>query len=187
VLRWSVETGQLLGVLALHHGSAKALCRGPGATYLSGGRDGVIRRSRVDGSADEWPVADTILNAVALSSDERVFATASRDHGVRIHASDSGEVVARFDEHRCSVKTVAWSSDGRVLAAGYYDGAILLWEPECANARLIHPAPPDAISQLSFLPDGNLLVGSWNSLGRAQILDRNGERVASLGGHARSA
>ncbi len=182
VLRWNVATGQLLGVLTLHHGSAKALCRGADGTYLSGGRDGTIHRSHADGSVEIFRVANTIINAVALSPDQRVFASASRDHSVRIHDSANGEVLARFEDHPCSIKTVTWSNDGHSIAAGYYDGTIVLWDPESSQSRLLQPKPAHAISQISFLPDGNLLVGSWNPLGRARILDQEGEPIASLGG-----
>ncbi len=179
VVRWDAESGQILGVLAAHHGSAKSVCRGPAGSYLSSGRDGAVLQSGA--ATARWPLARTIVNGVALDPAGVRFATASRDHGVRVHDARDGRVLACYDGHACSVKTVAWSLDGARVAAGYYDGRVLLWEPERGTARVVSPTGGHAVSQVSFLADGRLVISSWNPVGEIAVTDAEGvvrQRIA---------
>jgi WD40 repeat protein len=182
LVRWDASSGQILGVLGAHHGSAKGLCRGPAGTYLSGGRDGEILRSGGARAASRWPIARTIVNDVALDPSGRRFASASRDHGVRVHDAETGAVIASYDAHPCSVKTVTWSHDGARVVAGYYDGSVLLWEPEPGTAKIVSPVQGHSVSQVSVLRDGRLVISSWNPEGQVVLADADGTVREIFGG-----
>ncbi len=180
VVRWDAQSGQLLGVLTLHQGSAKGLCRGPEDSYLSGGRDGEVHRSRACGEVERWPVANTILNAVALDRDARRYATAARNHSVCVFDAKTGKKLHSFADHPCSVKTVSWSCDDQTVFAGYYDGAVLVWNIDVNDARVISPVEGHAVSQVSALHSGQLVIGSWNSRGTVSITQTNGKLVKKI-------
>lgn len=180
VVRWDAQTGQLLGVLTLHHGSAKGLCRGPEDSYLSGGRDGEVHRSRACGEVERWPVANTIINAVALDRDARRYATASRNHSVCVFDAKTGKKLHAFTDHPCSVKTVSWSYDNETVFAGYYDGTVLVWQPDAGTAQLLSPVDGHAVSQVTSLQSAQLVIGSWNSRGSVSITQADGRLVKKI-------
>jgi hypothetical protein len=77
---------------------------------------------------------------------------------------------------------VAFSPDGRRVAAGYYDGHLLLWEPERATSRLVRPFGATPLSAVAFAPDGRLVVSTWDPRGRFGVVDP--ESGALLAEHA---
>jgi dipeptidyl aminopeptidase/acylaminoacyl peptidase len=70
--------------------------------------------------------------------------------------------------HEHGVGTVAYSSDGKLLATGCTDGTIWLWE--AATGRRLHQVGkhPDEVWTVAFSPDGKTLVSG----GRADLILR---------------
>ena len=176
VTRWDARTGQILGVLTTHHGSAKALCNGPDGSFLTGGRDGTIHCSHPSRETVYWPIANTIINSVKSSPDQTKFAIASRDHSIRIHDVKTGK-------ERMKHTANAWSNDGSEVVAGYYNGSIVIWDLTLDQSKIISPTDGNAISQVSFMRDGSLAIGSWNPSGWAVILSPEPNPPRRIGGH----
>src|SRR5262249_28121976 len=79
----------------------------------------------------------------------------------------SAKEVLRFGGLTDKIKSVAFSPDGRVLAAASQDGRIALWDAESARERLFivaHPRQGEAVfgtsPGIAFAPDGKRLVSA---------------------------
>jgi WD40 repeat protein len=75
------------------------------------------------------------------SSDGKLLAVVPwKDSTIRLRDAATGKIVAEFTGHRGRVSSVAFSPDGRLLAAGGADSTILVWQ---RNA-LVRPKGPPA-------------------------------------------
>jgi WD40 repeat protein len=158
-------------VLGRHVGSVKSLAALPGQRWLSGGRDGCLRLHGPDGGAAIL-VGRTIVNGVAASADGRRAACVSRSCGVELFDLVSGRRIASQRDHRSSARAVALSPDGARVAAGYYDGHLLVWSPATGAAKLTRPFGATPLSSVAFAPDGSeLVVAAWDAAGHFGRVD----------------
>jgi WD40 repeat protein len=211
---WDAATGAQLGVAGRHVGSVKSIAALPGGGWLSSGRDGCLR-IHGDGVSREIPergesraihaehsvsraaprpgesraieVGPTIVNGVAVDPSGRRAACVSRSRGVEVFDLASGARLASYRGHACSARTVAYSRDGRSLAAGYYDGELLLWDLARETPRLTRPFGAVPLSTVAFLPgDEAVVVASWDPHGRYGLVDLANGQAKSEHALARS-
>jgi len=101
------------------------------------------------------------------------------------------EELARFDAHKSSVTSVVFSPDGKTLATGGNDGAVILWDVKTRSQRsridqkLPRGKAPHFVPALAFSPDGRTLnwlfckppslsLTSWNlATGREKSILRD--------------
>jgi hypothetical protein len=93
------------------------------------------------------------------------------------------ELTAELTDHKDSVHSVAFSSDGRFMASGSADSNAKLWDADSGNrikAIMRHPSP---ILCVSFSPDSNILAAG-SEAGTITLWDVNyKERIKTLKGH----
>jgi WD40 repeat protein len=81
---------------------------------------------------------------------------------VAIHLFDlgTGKEVQTFGGRQVFGGSIAFSPDGKFLAAGCHDGAIRLWS--VANGAVLRDVPGHelTVSRLAFSPDGKLLASA---------------------------
>ena len=99
------------------------------------------------------PISPSGATAVALSPDGGILASADSGGEIQLLDLASDQVVATFSGHTPPIRSLAFSPDGRILAAGAAD-AIRLWD-RAAQTRLLLPVEAAAIA---FSPDGERLV-----------------------------
>ncbi|MEP0807259.1 MAG: PD40 domain-containing protein [Chloroflexota bacterium] len=110
------------------------------------------------------------LNLVRFSPNGKKFATLTYDpltsantdnNGILIWDSFTYEVVTRLFGHEGITTALTFSPDGKILASGGKDGAVILWD---ADTYLpIHrplSAHNGAVVSVAFSPDGNILASS---------------------------
>lgn len=128
------------------------------------GRDGVFFYDAT--TLDEvghFPV-DTgirIVNAFAISPDDRWLATGGNDGIVRLWEVATGGQMATFAGHRSGVRSMAFSPDGAFLASAAI-GAVYLWDTQKSGEVDVYEhefsLPGDQISKVLFSPDGGLIA-----------------------------
>jgi len=123
---WDAASGAALGSAGRHEGSVKSVAALPGGGWVSSGRDGCLR-VHAHGASRAIEVGPTIVNGVAIDPSGRRAACVSRSRGVEVFDLATGARLASYRGHACSARTVAFSHDGATVAAGYYDGHLLLW------------------------------------------------------------
>ncbi len=106
---------------------------------------------------------------VVFSPDGTTIAVAGNDNEIHVHAADTGRPLRTIP---CGekIQLLAFSPDGRRIAAGYLSGRITLFDLATGEAGLSVLAHTDKIRGLEFSHDGKLLAsGSWDKT--ARIID----------------
>jgi RNA polymerase sigma factor (sigma-70 family) len=171
-------TGNQLRVLRGHGGRVNAVAFGPdGKTLFSGSQDGTVRQWDVADRKELWQVeahGHAVLS-LTLSPDGRRLAVgcqwAPRDRNAWVFFWD---VVARkeiirepppgsgWPRHGTAVSAVAYSPDGRFLATGGMDGAVILYDAETWQLiRMYHESLKGliwSVMAVAFSPDGGTLA-----------------------------
>ena len=98
-----------------------------------------------------------VIEDITYSPDGGMIALASAC-GIVLIAADTLKEVKSF-ESESPAYTVAFSSDGTLLAAGLEDGTIALWDAATGELLRSLSGPTKPISSVSFSPDQRLLAG----------------------------
>jgi WD40 repeat protein len=151
-----VSSARVLRVFGAHpfhtDGDLLALTFAADGTLWSVEEPGVVRRWDLDGRRQiGWHHLEDLATLWAFSPDARHLAAASDD--LAVWESTTGEMVASWPQP-CWVTAVAFQPNADVLAVGYDDGAVRLWD--WRNQKLLHeiPAQDYAVSAVAFSADG---------------------------------
>ncbi len=126
---------------------------------------------------------------IALSPDAKLLASGGAPHeAVRLWDTRSGREVRRFRRRAlppdlvCNVRCVAFSPDGRFLAAGYDDQGMTLWEAATGKEIRTWRAHEDWVHRVVFSPDTRLLF-SGSRDGKTCVWDvPTGKRRSAVAG-----
>ncbi len=177
-----------------HTDVVTALAFSPDERLLaSGSLDGTITLWEVESRTPLWTVKHTTCVSIAFVSDGRTLASSSADEGiVRLWDTTSG-LLEQAVSHPAPVFSVAWSSDGCLLACGSADGSIQVWKMQGIQsgtrvARLVGHS--HLVRGLAFAPGGTRLAsGSWDQTIRVwdieseqclHILEGHTERIHTV-------
>jgi WD40 repeat protein len=189
--RWDVVARKELPSLAIrvvveqanarHHfspdGKTLFVAQVPAPSYvkvidLDSGKERYPRQGHVD-----------MLNAVAVSPDGRILASAGHDRVVKLWDLAGRRVVRSLIAHTATIRGLSFSPDGRTLASGSADGTIVLWDAGSgAELRALHG---DAYSfwRIQFSPDGRTLAAGGQG-GLVKLWDvATGKEKDPLHGH----
>jgi RNA polymerase sigma factor (sigma-70 family) len=128
------------------------------------------------------------IRAVTFAPDGKTLATADFFHGtIKVRDPNTGKARRLLRDHntRCAtcVNCIAFSPDGRSLAAGYLDGFLEIWDVTGGKARTGFSAHPGGVFSLAISPDGKTLVTAGADK-TVKLWDlATGERRQVLTGH----
>ena len=110
------------------------------------------------------------IRSLAFSPDGRLLGTGSDDDGIRVWNLSTGEEIARFEAAaqrdrgstlQGSISALAFSSDGRELAAGNADHTSTIWDLATRKVVSVLHGHSYAVTSVRFQPnDGKLLVAT---------------------------
>lgn len=146
IIIWSTSNWQDTKSLLGHESWVAGLAFGPNGRLASAGGDGTIRI---------WDVVtgeqlDSPLRPTTLTDKSIIF----NDGAIRV------------------VRNVAFSPDGELVAAAYWDGTVALWEP--VKRQLVHvfEGHTNCAHNVAFSPDGKRLASaSWDGTVRLWDLE----------------
>jgi WD40 repeat protein len=199
---WEVATGRDLRPLRGHQGDVNAVAFSPdGRTLASGGGD------RQDGdtairmwdahSGRELRVLEGHagrVHCLAFSFDGRTLVSGGeREDEVRLWDVATGACVRRLrraapaaDDNNSAdrrVSALAFSADGRLLAAGLDEGAVAIWDVVSGEQRRGPVGHDGRVMSVAFSPDGRMLAtGSLDRTARLWDVS-TGKQLRSLGTH----
>ncbi|MBP5976246.1 PD40 domain-containing protein [Brasilonema sp. CT11] len=82
-----------------------------------------------------------------------------------------------LEGHRTNVGSIAWSPNGKLLAAGSYDGTIKLWNQDRKELKTLNHG--SAVRSVSFSPDGKMLASGGND-GTIKLWNFDGKELKTL-------
>ena len=192
---WDAATGNETGRLDAGQDQVVAVAFSPDGKLVAGGSlGGTVRVWEVAGAREVRRVRGRDLSAhsVAFAPDGKTFAAGYGDwvDGRRIWVAGevtvwetaSGKLLHRLAEHSGAVQAIAFSPDGRALAAGTVNGGVLLWDPGTGKARLRSAAHQASIRCLAFADPRTLVTTSSDRTVRVWDVTRKEQRLELGGG-----
>ncbi len=122
--------------------------------------------------------------AVALSPNGATLASAGRDKTIKLWNLTTGELLRTVPGAEQQISVLAFSADGRQLAAG--ETSLKLRVIALSDGAIVREiAHPDSVSDVAFSPDGALVAVAGQQNGAAVYRVADGKQLFSF--HARSA
>ncbi len=180
---WGVESGKELRSIDAYEKGVRDVAVSPdGTAIITGGHDGVIKFWDLATGQVLRTISDPreTFTSMALSPDGSTLVAAS--YQVFLWGMPgSGHV--RALAHGESVRAMALSADGAVLATGVGSGDIRLWERASGKELMRLTGHADSVNGLAFSQDGKRL-GSVSADQTARIWDtETGKELSALKGH----
>lgn len=164
---FQAHTGEIIGLEFLRDG-----------TLLSGGREGSVKKWKLDGRLLWERKLPTGLSAMALSKLSSRMITGSKDGEIILWDVNIGEIVDRWPAHDGRIRAVVYTGDAALLASSDTDRTVKLWDS--ANGELLWESriPTDS-RDLVFSADAQWLYGGgwfdlfrWNvATGELRVMD----------------
>ena len=164
---WNAENRRLVHTFRGHRGAVLTVAFDPNGQFLaSGGIDGTVRIWNLE-SGKEWNGTTnhkSWVNALAYDPDGHRLATVSSDNEVWFRDNWGKEwMIVR--PKVAEVRSVAYSPNGKFLAAGTRYGVTKVWDANGDEAASLTGKHAGDVWAVAFGPDGKTLAtadGDWN-------------------------
>ena len=139
---------------------------------LSADYDDTLALWRRDGTLLRRITTPSHITSMAADETSGIIVTGHRDGHVRLWRLADFSLMKDLRLHHGSVRAVAYQATNRLLASSGTDGRVFYWR--LGESPYLLPSPPTDARDLTFTPDGKVLLGSgWFKLFRWQLADDN--------------
>jgi WD40 repeat protein len=127
---WDGENFQLLSTSPQQPGFINSLAFTPDGKELVGAVRNFVKVWDVSTNKEKFSVkaSQLELNQVAVSSANRLVATANRDGKITIIDLANGRELVKLEGHKGWVQSIAFSPDGKTLYSGAEDKIVKIWD-----------------------------------------------------------
>ena len=174
---YSAEKQELLRVLRGHTNRIASIAFSPdGKLLATASEDRTVKVWNLDQGQTLYSLDDPTFKAgaVAFSPDGKILASADGDvpfyvrrggRKIKLWDISSGKLLRSFGDHDLAIKTLAFSSDGKLLASSSKDKTVRIWN--LSSGQLLqkldgHPNSSNSnnlgIWFITFSPDGRTLI-----------------------------
>jgi WD40 repeat protein len=167
---WDAATGTALAVLRGHEGSVVAAAFSPdGGRIVTASGDHTARVWHTPLDAASSPARGHwfgVSRAIFSRDGRQLLTVGPRGReNVRIRDAATGREVARLPDQPRLVQCATFSPDGKLVALGLEDEALLLWEVSTGKQRVLQQGKGEfpGILFVDFSPDGRLLLATVNA------------------------
>ncbi len=180
---WNVDNAECITTLGTQFGEVGGLAVSSQGEMLAVATGvGIQRWALPQGRplGEQGPFAE--IRVVACSPDDRLIATASGNHCIRLWDAASGQQLRRLSDHQWRIRGLAFSPDGGLLASGGLDHNIRLEDVHTGEQLAVIKRGSANVNCLTFSPDGRVLAAGHDS--HIQLWEvPSGERLRQLSGH----
>ncbi len=165
---WNAKDRRLVHTLRGHRGAVLTVAFDPNGRHIAtGGIDGTVRIWNRETGKEEpnrgrrhrsW------VNALAYRSDGRALISVSSDEEIWLRDADAKERII-LRPRLAEVRSVAFSPDGKRLAAGTRYGITKVWDDKGDEVASLKNKHGGDVWSVAFSHDGKLLAtvdGDWN-------------------------
>lgn len=180
---WDVASGSLKQTMKA--GSVMSVAFSPdGKTIVSGGYDRAIKIwDAASGTLKQTITASGFVTSVAFSPNSKIVAGSSYKT-IQLWDVTSGELIRTITGHDKTIKSVAFSPDGRSIATGSEDKKVKIWDVASGELKQTLDRHNDFVYSVAFSPD-NQMIASASQDKSIMIWDvATGKRKQLLLGHS---
>ena len=202
VYLWDTATGKSKGTLErIGKGSVQSFVFAPDGNTIAtagGWNDNVVQLWDAQTGAHKTTLSGHTqeVNSIAYSPDGSIIASGSKDGMVRLWDVATGKqkaVLARtswmnflFPWLNSPVNSVAYSPDGKTVAAGSIDRKVRLWDTQTTKLKATLIGHTGSVNAVVYSPDGKIIAtGGDRTDNTVHLWDAaTGETIAVLTGYA---
>lgn len=189
---WDTRTGHRVAAIKGHTAGVFAVAFSPdGNQLLTGSYDRSARVSVIKtGKASPVLRYGELVDAVAWSPDGKLIATSGLKGIVHLWNARTGAEIWKRHGHEAGVLSLAFSPDGKRLAAGTKmaegldspdsrdaaGGYLKVWETATGKELLATLKPKEGVNHIAFSPDGNMVLTGEGD-GSVRLLDAHSGAV----------
>jgi WD40 repeat protein len=193
---WDAQTGQQILSFPGHIKRVNTVAFSPnGKRIVSGGDDKEVKvwNAQTGQELLSFPGHKWDVRAVAFSPDGKRIASGGEGDGfclglftrgeVRVWDAETGQESLLLLGHKGTVRSVAFSPDGKRIVSGGEDRTVRLWDAQTGVETLTLEGHLAAVTSVAFSPDGQRIASAccrqlkvWDGGTRAFFPDWLGER-----------
>ncbi|XP_061694607.1 telomerase protein component 1 isoform X2 [Syngnathoides biaculeatus] len=142
-------------------------------------KDGHLATTSFDGRIEIWDAVNgcrtslvkghaNVITASDITADKKHMATASLDFTLKVWSSVKGQEVAHLDSDS-PLNCVTFDSEDRLVAAGCWDGKVIVWKWLQDNAQVRLCGHSRSVRSISFSPSSSSTLCSGSVSGEVRV------------------